>query len=259
MASIQNFKCILVTGATSGIGRELARNIARLPHKPRVVAVGRRKERLAELKTEGLETIQFDTDTGESGISSFVNQALARYPDIDCILLGAGMQRNLNLRKPASIDIHGFNTNYTAIVLTIIRFLPHFLKLGETGIITITSGLSIVPAVWAPNYSATKAALHSFTGSLRVQMKDTNVKVVEIVPPLVESELHNAEGTTSRLAGSWVPLDKFTDTCMDGLKGGLETICYDNQASKGQYEKFEKGKETIMAESYKWFQEATKN
>lgn len=82
MVGIQDFKSILITGATSGIGRALARALTKLESKPRVIGVGRRDERLQELKNEGIEAIKFDTDTDDKGIQKFVDNTLAKYPDV---------------------------------------------------------------------------------------------------------------------------------------------------------------------------------
>lgn len=82
MPSVDDSKCILVTGATSGIGRALALALAKLPSKPRVIAVGRRKDRLAELATSGLETIEFDMNTDSPGLKKFADTVLQKYPEV---------------------------------------------------------------------------------------------------------------------------------------------------------------------------------
>jgi NADP-dependent 3-hydroxy acid dehydrogenase YdfG len=82
MVGIQDYKSILITGATSGIGRALAQSLTKLESKPRVIGVGRREDRLEELKKDGIEAIKFDTDTDEKGIQKFVDETLAKYPDV---------------------------------------------------------------------------------------------------------------------------------------------------------------------------------
>ncbi|KAG2017990.1 hypothetical protein CC2G_007449 [Coprinopsis cinerea AmutBmut pab1-1] len=152
MVGIQDCRCVLVTGATAGIGRELARSIARLSSKLTAIAVGRRQERLEELEKEGLEIIQFDSDTDEKGISSFVDKAIAHYPQLDGIVLCAGVQKDMDLKKDA--DVNGIrqemNVNYLSTVTIIVKFLPHLLKLSDQGtpsvITTVSSSLGIVPA-----------------------------------------------------------------------------------------------------------------
>jgi NADP-dependent 3-hydroxy acid dehydrogenase YdfG len=82
MPSIDDSKCILVTGATSGIGRALAIALAKLPSKPRVVAVGRRKDRLEELAKSGLETVEFDMNTDSPGLKNFADIIVQKYPEV---------------------------------------------------------------------------------------------------------------------------------------------------------------------------------
>jgi NADPH:quinone reductase-like Zn-dependent oxidoreductase len=85
MASITNSKCVLVLGATSGLGRALARSIQALPSKPTVIITGRRKERLDELAKENFETIQFDNDTTKDKLKEFVDSVLHKYPDVSVV------------------------------------------------------------------------------------------------------------------------------------------------------------------------------
>jgi short-subunit dehydrogenase involved in D-alanine esterification of teichoic acids len=257
MPSIDNSKCILVIGGTSGIGRALALSIHNLPSKPKVIVSGRRAERLSELATKGLETVQFNVDTDKVALKGFVDNVLGKYPDLDGVVFCAGIQHEFEFGKPETLDLDKLyselNINYTSIVTMIAYFLPHFLKLGSQGrfsfLSPVTSGLCFVPAPWISNYSATKAALHSFTMSLRSQLIDTNVHVMEIIPPLVESELHDTYGTTQALTKFWMPLDEYTKVTMEGLRRGdveipagmaLEDL---KRYEAGKLERVEKSKE----------------
>ncbi|KAI0931943.1 hypothetical protein AcW2_000709 [Taiwanofungus camphoratus] len=216
MPGIAECKCVLVIGATSGIGRALALAIHALPSKPTVIVAGRRQDRLDELekKDERLETAKIDVNSGRGALKSFVHDLTAKYPDLDAVMFSSGIQHMFDFTKPENIDFDlletELNTNYTSITKMIAFFLPHFLKLSAEGrpssVITVTSGLAIIPGPWVPNYCATKAALHSFSLSLAVQLKDTNVNVMEIFPPLVESELHDRKEYTM--------LDKSSQTLM---------------------------------------------
>ena len=82
MPSIDDSKCVLVTGATSGIGRALALALAKLPSKPRVIAVGRRKDRLEELAKSGFETVEFDMNTDSFGLKKFADSVMQKYPEV---------------------------------------------------------------------------------------------------------------------------------------------------------------------------------
>ncbi|KIM84614.1 hypothetical protein PILCRDRAFT_818191 [Piloderma croceum F 1598] len=257
MASIGDSKCVLVIGATAGIGRSLALSILSLPSKPTVVVAGRRKDRLDQLHKEHghdgrLATIQMDIDVDRITLRKTVEDVIALHPKLDTIIFSAGVQHQFDWTKPKVVNFDNFaselNTNYTAVITMITYFLPHLLKLGSSGqhcfIVPITSGLAIIPSPSVSNYSATKAALHSFGISLSVQLSDTNVHVMEIMPPLVESELHDHQGTTPKLSKIWMPLDEFTVLAMDGLKRGDLHIPIG--AVQQRYDKFEEGKVDVV-------------
>jgi len=252
MPGIEERKCILVTGATAGIGRALALRLSKLPSKPQVIAAGRRQDRLEELKKAGLETMVLDLDAEESLLKQSMDLILEKYPGLDAVILNAGVQYEFDFKK--NVDISRLrseiNINFTSVVATIACLMPHFVKLAAAGqpcfVIPVTAGLGIVPAVWAPGYSASKAAVHSFTTSLRVQLRDTNIHVLEIIPPLVESELHDAEGTTEKLRKFWMPLDKYIEVTMQGLRAGDAIIS--TGGSLDWYDKYDKDKESPIAQ-----------
>ncbi|KAF8973752.1 NAD(P)-binding protein [Flammula alnicola] len=250
MPSIDDSKCVLITGATSGIGRALALEIAKLPSRPQVIAAGRRKERLEELsKVDSVHPISLDVTASLDTLKKSVDDLISQFPDLDTLILNAGIQHEFDLKKDVDMSkiLEEMTVNYTSVVALITYALPHFLKLSEQGrpsfIVTVTSGLGIVPAPWIPNYSASKAALRSFTTSLRAQLHSTNVRVMEIIPPLVESELHDPYGTTEMLSEFWMPLDQFTRITMGGLREGGNHI--PSGSSKDQFERFEEGKDSI--------------
>ncbi|KAL4267605.1 short-chain dehydrogenases/reductases (SDR) family protein [Pleurotus pulmonarius] len=251
MPSISDSRCVLVTGATAGIGRALAYAISDLPSKPRVIAAGRRQDRLDEL-TSKMDTIQINFDTDKETIKKFVDDTIAKYPDLDTLVLSAGVQYETWFQKPETIDLDRLlselNVNYTSILTTITYFLPHLLRLAANGrpcfICPVTAGLGITPGAWVANYSASKAALHSLCYSLHAHLQGTNVHIMEIIPPLVESELHDAEDTTKMLTNKWMPLEEYIPVTMDGLTKG------DFQISSGVslvgLNKFEAGKEEMV-------------
>ncbi|PFH54657.1 hypothetical protein AMATHDRAFT_72427 [Amanita thiersii Skay4041] len=255
MRSIDDCKCVLVTGATSGIGRALALAIASLPTSPKVIGAGRRSGRLEQLAQAGLDTVHVDLDTDKLSLKRFADDIIDKYPQIDAIILCAGVQHEFDFHNPVNIDnlISETNINYTSVITLISYFLPHFLKLSEQGrptfVIPVTSGLAITPAPWVLSYAASKAALHSFTLSLRVQLRNTNINVIEIVPPLVESELHDEYGTTEKLSKFWMSLDEYTRATMEGLRKGDDVVSCGG--SLDAYKRFEKDKEEIAVEMQK--------
>ncbi|KAI0652216.1 NAD-P-binding protein [Trametes meyenii] len=251
MAGIKDAKCILVIGATSGIGRALALALHDLDTEPTVIVSGRRQERLDEISRHGdrIKTARVDINTGDVGqLKEFVKQTLSAYPDLDAIIFSSGIQHIFDFTKPETIDLTKFEdeitTNYISVFRLTVLFLPHLLRLSDEGrpsfIIPVTSSLAIVPKVDVPNYCATKAGLHSLDTSLRLQLANTKVRVIEIVPPLVESELHDHQGTTPALSKFWMPLGEYAKTVIEGLVRG------DSEIAAGQalrdLERFEKGK-----------------
>ncbi|PPR01615.1 hypothetical protein CVT24_005766 [Panaeolus cyanescens] len=239
-------KCILVTGATSGIGRGLAIALSKLPGKPRVIAAGRRKERLAELASQGIETVEFSIDNDAQSVKDKTLALVERFPELDAIILNAGIQHEVDF-KSNEVDqnveklVDEISINYISVVTMISAVLPHFLRLSEQNqpsfVIPVTSGLAVFPAAWIPNYCASKAALHSFTLSLGLQLQETNVNVLEIIPPLVESELHDRYGTTAKYSKFWMPLDAYIENTVEGLRKGDQFIACGR--SKESFEKFE--------------------
>ncbi|KAI5827046.1 NAD(P)-binding protein [Schizophyllum commune Tattone D] len=253
MASIIKNKCVLVTGATAGIGRSLARAIRDLPSRPTVIVTGRRQARLDELTKEGFETFKFDMDSQPAKVEAFAGSLVEKYPELDAVILNAGVQYQSDFTKPESLDLSAisseFNINYLAVVSMIKAFLPHLIRIGVQRpalIVPVTSVLAMTPLPSVSNYCATKAALHSLSFSLRAQMENAkaNVHVLEIMPPLVESELHEAQGITEAMSKHWLPLDQFTNTVMDGLKEGKVAITAGVATSV--YERFEKDKESYQ-------------
>ncbi|KAK0212063.1 hypothetical protein DFS33DRAFT_99 [Desarmillaria ectypa] len=248
---ISSRKSVLITGATSGIGHALALAIAELPSKPQVIAAGRRQSRLDELAERGLESVSLDLRNDRDVLKKDLNSVVEKYPELDTIILCAGIQHEFYFTNTEELNIDNLyeeiHVNYTSVVLSIIYLLPHLQKLAAHGrncsIIIVTSGLSMVPAAWVPNYSATKAALHSFSMSLRAQMNGTNINVVEVIPPLVESELHDAYGTTEMLSKFWMPLNEFIGQLMPQLVNGTAEVPIG--MSETIFEKFEAGKMNI--------------
>ncbi|KAI0321685.1 hypothetical protein OF83DRAFT_1161670 [Amylostereum chailletii] len=258
MPSLVNCRCILVVGATAGIGRALTRSLYALPSKPTVIGAGRRKERLDELvdwgKKQGdtrLKALQLDISADRQALISSVDQYLEKYPDTDAVIFSSGIQHSVDFSNNEAIDLDDvaaeWTTNYTSIFTMVSKaFLPHFRKIEKQGrpsfIVPISSGLAIRPTSSVTNYCATKAALHSLCMSLQQSLRGTNIHTIEIMPPLVESELHDQQGTTERLSKFWMSLDDFTSAVMDdfGKLDGSGFIAIGS--AKDAFDRFEKGK-----------------
>ena len=188
---------ILITGGATGIGFALAETMLNAGNK--VIICGRRENKLNEAKQK-LPQIQIkvcDISAEQEREELFV-WAKDNYPDLNVLINNAGIQRMINLKKGTKELFNGENeieANFVAPIYLSALFIPWFLKKSETAVINVSSGLGFVPIAAMPIYCATKAAVHSFTLSLRHQLKETAIKVFEIVPPAVDTEL--GKGTTS--------------------------------------------------------------
>ncbi|KAL0261941.1 hypothetical protein SLS55_003376 [Diplodia seriata] len=230
-----SYNKVLLIGATSGIGAGLADKFVQEGVK--VVAVGRRKEKLdafvAKHGGDQAASVVFDI-TNLSSIPRFVDEVTAAHPDIDSVFLNSGIQRGMNFTKPDKVDLGTFDleltTNYTSFIHLTKYLLPFLQKQhNPTSIIYTTSGLALAPINFCPNYCATKAALHHFVLVLREQMKDggfASLKVIEVFPPAVQTELHDADKQpyieNGRQLG--MPLADFIAETWEGLANGREQI-----------------------------------
>ncbi|OIW23506.1 NAD(P)-binding protein [Coniochaeta ligniaria NRRL 30616] len=217
------YKNVLITGASSGIGQALAERI--IDSGAFVIAVGRRQDRLdalvAKFGSDKVAAEVFDVSDIEA-IPEWAKKMTTTYPKLDSIILNAGFQQTLDFTNPQSVSVEAakseLHTNYLAPVASVAAFLPHLTAVsGPASIYFVTSGLSLVPISRCPNYCASKAALHSFAWTLRDQLSNKqetkHVRVVEIVPPAVQTELHSRQPdlVAAGDANFGVPLKEYTD------------------------------------------------
>ncbi len=156
----------------------------------------------------------------------------AHYPEVNVLVNNAGIQQRFNvLKADAKNDWSYFNKEITinmeAAIQMSMLFAPYFSEKENAAIINVTSGLAFTPMVIAPIYSATKAAMHSFTVSLRHQLSDTSIEVIEVAPPAVNTDLGGAGLHT---AGE--PLNEFADGIFQGLKEGKLEIGYGSSVDR---------------------------
>lgn len=180
---------ILITGGGSGIGRGLAEAF----HKEgnHVIIAGRRKSALDEVvaANPGMSAEVLDIDSADA-TKKFANDLIAKYPELNAVLHNAGIMRNEKLADGNAEDAEAtIATNLLGPIRLNSALLPHLLKQPSATVMTVTSGLAYVPLAMTPTYCATKAAIHSYTQSLRFQLRDTGVQVIEIIPPYVQTEL----------------------------------------------------------------------
>jgi uncharacterized oxidoreductase len=129
--------------------------------------------------------------------SALFNWTVKNFPNLNILVNNAGIQRQIDFRRGAKSLSAGedeIETNFRAPVHLAALFIPHLMKQQEAAIVNVSSGLAFIPLAAVPVYCATKAAIHSFSLSLRHQLKETSIKVFEIIPPIVDTELHKGAG-----------------------------------------------------------------
>jgi len=188
---------ILITGGATGIGFSLAETLVSANNQ--VIICGRREDKLAEakIKLPQIQTKVCDVSK-EKERESLFTWAKDNFTDLNILINNAGVQKIIDFKKGAQDLFIGENeieTNLIAQIYLASYFIPSFLNKKEAAIINISSGLGFVPIANIPIYCATKAAIHSFTLSLRYQLRDTSIKVFEIVPPPVDTAM--GKGTAS--------------------------------------------------------------
>jgi uncharacterized oxidoreductase len=209
---------ILITGGGSGIGRGLAEAFHARGNQ--VIIAGRRLQVLDETTAAnpGMQSLLLDIEDA-ARLHSFVSEVAAQFPALNVLVNNAGIMRLENLKSEAN-DLAAAEATITTNLLGPIRLtsalLPLLQKQAKAAIINVTSGLAFVPMAITPTYCATKAALHSYTQSLRYQFQDTSVEVLELIPPYVQTELMGARQANDPNA---MPLDAFIAESMEILGG----------------------------------------
>lgn len=201
-------RTILITGGTSGIGLGLAQRFAALGNT--VVVAGRRKEQLDRIAEEhpGIDTLHLDV-TDPASIAAAADELATTHPPLDVLVNMAGVMLPEDLTDPAHLGTAELTvaTNLLGPIRVTTALLPQLRRQDDATVVNVSSGLAFVPLPATPTYNATKAAIHSWTQSLRVQLAGTSVGVVELVPPAVQTDLMPA----LRTAEHAMPLDAFLD------------------------------------------------
>ncbi len=207
---------ILITGGSSGIGLGLALRLHEAGNK--VIVAGRRKELLDEITAEhpGIDGLVLDVADPDS-IARAREMVAASHPGLNVLVNNAGIMLRENLLDPADLTVAEDHvaTNLLGTIRMTYAFLPLLSGKDDAVVMNVTSALAFVPYASTPTYSATKAALHSFSESLRIQLAgaDAGVQVIEIVPPGVRTTLLGQEDNEHAM-----PLDDFLTQALDLLR-----------------------------------------
>lgn len=181
---------ILITGGGSGIGRGLAEAFRKLGNK--VIIAGRREQVLKKVAAAnpGMEFAVLDVQDSAK-LATFVADVTAKYPALNVLINMAGIMKMENLAEAPDTTVIDsiIATNLTAPIHLTAALLPLLQQQPKSTVMNVTSGLAFVPLAMTPTYCATKAALHSWSDSLRYQLRKTSVEVLELAPPYVQTEL----------------------------------------------------------------------
>lgn len=201
---------ILITGGASGIGRELAERFHAQGNT--VIIAGRRKDRLDDVAAAhgGITGYVLDIDSNDA-IQAFAAKVIEEHPDLNVVINNAGIMMFEDLTQ--SRDLADAEATITTNLLGPIRLtnalIDHLVSKPDAAIVNVSSGLAYVPLVATPTYSATKAAIHSYTVSLRDALRG-KVEVIELAPPAVQTELTPGQSTRP----GYLPLNDFMEEVM---------------------------------------------
>ena len=244
---------ILITGGGSGIGRGLAEALHALGNQ--VVIAGRRQQALDETTAAnpGMKSLPLDVEN-PAAIRAFAARVSGEFPALNVLINNAGIMRAEKLldQQENLADAEAIvATNLLGPIRLTAALLPHLRQQPRAAIINVSSGLAFVPLALTPTHCATKAAIHSYTQSLRFQLKSTPIEVLEIAPPYVAT--HLMSGAEDPRA---MPLNQFIAETMEILKASPipAEICVENvkglrfAAESGRYDAIFKGLNAAMAD-----------
>jgi uncharacterized oxidoreductase len=204
---------LLITGATSGIGLGLALRFQAAGN--RVIVAGRRTELLAKIVAEhpGIDSLELDVADPDSIARAFTSVTTS-HPDLNVLINMAGIMQPENLREASFLATSEatITTNLLGTIRMTAAFTEFLQQKQDAVIMNVSSGLAFVPLALTPTYNATKAAVHSFTEILRLQLDETSVEVLELIPPAVQTALLGQEDDPNAM-----PLEEFLAEVMEIL------------------------------------------
>ncbi|KAI1385614.1 NAD(P)-binding protein [Hypoxylon trugodes] len=228
-----DFNCALITGGGGGIGKALSEYF--ISKGKKVIIAGRTESKLQATAKEIGAAGYYVLDTGSiSDIPAFIKRIISDYPELDCLVNNAGVQRPLQVQKQTPEDFlskadNEININIRGPLHLAVGLLPHFKTKKHALIINVSSILGYVPfSIINPVYNGTKAWLHFWSMNLRSQLKDTNVRVVEVAPPTVATDLHrereDPDDNKKENNPNALSVDEFMLEVSEKLERGDDTI-----------------------------------
>jgi len=216
---------ILITGGTSGIGLAFAKEFKQRDNT--VIICGRREDKLEEIMLQHPGIITRVCDVADQNQrEELVQWLVTNYPDVNVLINNAGIQLDTDLTNPCNLDRvrAEIETNLVAPIHLSSLMAPHLRDKNGAAIINISSGLAFAPLAFMPVYCATKAAIHSISLSLRHQLKGTHVKVFEIAPPAVDTELGHDRREDKDQSHGGIPVEDFLAGAIDALQNDVYEV-----------------------------------
>ncbi|MET0467074.1 MAG: SDR family NAD(P)-dependent oxidoreductase [Chitinophagaceae bacterium] len=210
---------ILITGGSSGIGLELVNQLTAIGAT--VIITGRNPEMLKEAKEKfpSIHTFRSDVSSPDD-IEDLYNSVTRQFPGLNILINNAGVMRLIDLQD-ASIDLEDITReigiNLSGTIQMVHQFLPHLLTRQNAAIINVSSGIAFMPYSSAPVYSAAKAGVRAYTQALRLQLEKTNVQVMELIPPGVNTNLQN-DWVVQPNPGMMINADKMVNIAVKGMR-----------------------------------------
>ncbi|KAJ4264268.1 hypothetical protein NW762_005463 [Fusarium torreyae] len=227
------FNCAVITGGGGGIGRALAEYL--ISKGKKVLLAGRTESNLKSTAKEIGAAGYYVLDTGKTAdIPEFIKKITSEHPELDCLINNAGVQRPIDVLKNDNDDFlqkadQEIDINIRGPMHLSLGLIPHFKEKPSALIVNVTSGLAYVPfSVINPVYNGTKAWLRFWSMNLRTQLKNTNIRVVELAPPMVATDLHrereNPDDNKKENAPHTLTIEEFMGEITPKLERGDDTI-----------------------------------
>jgi short-subunit dehydrogenase involved in D-alanine esterification of teichoic acids len=232
-SSNYNFKTALLTGGGGGIGKALAQQLIKDGKK--VIIAGRTESNLQSSAKEIGAAAYYVLDTGDvASIPKFIEKITSEHPDLDCLINNAGVQRPLEVNKNSPTDFlqkadQEIDINIRGPMHLSLHLLSHLKSKPNALIVNVSSVLGFVPfSIINPVYNGTKAWVHFWSMALRTQLKDSNVRLVEIAPPTVATDLHrereDPDDNKKEKNQAALSVDEFVEEVTGKWKKGDEMI-----------------------------------